>query len=418
MLAELREDFVKQSLALPIGTVERAGTGDLLTRTSRDVEALGWSVRFAVPETIIAFVTTIFTIVACVLVGAWVLVPLVLGVPVLFVATRWYLQAGQAGLPAGVGVVRRDQRQRRRDDRRCPHRRGARSRAAPAGADRRRHRRVVRRRALHAVPADGLVPVGRDRLPAADRDDAAPRRLPACSGAGRPRRRHGGDAVRPGAGRPGRPADLVARRAPGRSRRRWPGCSAWPRCPTTASRPGGRPQHEDIDADDVRFAYVDDRDVLHGVDLHVDARGAGRDGRTVRRGQVDPRSAAGRHPPAAGRLGDGRRRRDDRAAARRPARACRAGDAGAPRLRRHDARQPGPRRGRHRRGHGHGERPHARGPASGRRPRVGAGAARRTRHPGRFRWPGAVAGAGAAARAWPAWCWPTRTPWCSTRRRR
>ncbi len=47
VLAELREDFVEQSLALPIGTVEKAGTGDLLTRTSRDVEALGWSVRFA-----------------------------------------------------------------------------------------------------------------------------------------------------------------------------------------------------------------------------------------------------------------------------------------------------------------------------------------------------------------------------------
>ena len=97
VLAELREDFVKQSLALPIGTVEKAGTGDLLTRTSRDVEALGWSVRFAVPETIIAFVTTIFAIVACVLVGTWVLAPLVLGVPLLFVATRWYLRRAKAG---------------------------------------------------------------------------------------------------------------------------------------------------------------------------------------------------------------------------------------------------------------------------------------------------------------------------------
>ncbi|MDQ3308173.1 MAG: ABC transporter transmembrane domain-containing protein, partial [Actinomycetota bacterium] len=37
ILAELREDFVKQSLALPVSTVEKAGTGDLLTRTSRDV---------------------------------------------------------------------------------------------------------------------------------------------------------------------------------------------------------------------------------------------------------------------------------------------------------------------------------------------------------------------------------------------
>ena len=33
VLAELREDFVENSLALPVGTVESAGSGDLLTRT-------------------------------------------------------------------------------------------------------------------------------------------------------------------------------------------------------------------------------------------------------------------------------------------------------------------------------------------------------------------------------------------------
>lgn len=97
VLAELREDFVEHSLALPISTVERAGTGDLLTRSSRDVEALGWSVRFAVPETIIAFVTTVFAVGACLLVGTWVLVPLVIAVPVLWPATRWYLRRAKAG---------------------------------------------------------------------------------------------------------------------------------------------------------------------------------------------------------------------------------------------------------------------------------------------------------------------------------
>ena len=45
VLAELREDFVGNALALPIGVVESAGAGDLLTRTSRDVDQLGWSVR-------------------------------------------------------------------------------------------------------------------------------------------------------------------------------------------------------------------------------------------------------------------------------------------------------------------------------------------------------------------------------------
>ena len=41
VLAELREDFVGNTLALPVGVVESAGSGDLLTRTSRDVDQLG-----------------------------------------------------------------------------------------------------------------------------------------------------------------------------------------------------------------------------------------------------------------------------------------------------------------------------------------------------------------------------------------
>ncbi|MFI6828527.1 ABC transporter ATP-binding protein [Kribbella sp. NPDC050241] len=97
VLAELREDFVDNALALPIGTVERAGTGDLLSRTSRDVDTLSRTVRFAVPETIIAFVTVLFTVVATVLVGVWVLVPLLAMTPLLWLSTKWYLRRAKDG---------------------------------------------------------------------------------------------------------------------------------------------------------------------------------------------------------------------------------------------------------------------------------------------------------------------------------
>ncbi|TCC20332.1 ABC transporter ATP-binding protein [Kribbella speibonae] len=97
VLAELREEFVDNALALPIGTVERAGTGDLLSRTSRDVDTLSRTVRFAVPETIIAFVTVIFTVVATALVGVWVLVPLAAMVPLLWLSTKWYLRRAKDG---------------------------------------------------------------------------------------------------------------------------------------------------------------------------------------------------------------------------------------------------------------------------------------------------------------------------------
>jgi ABC-type multidrug transport system fused ATPase/permease subunit len=97
VLAELREEFVDNALALPIGTVERAGTGDLLSRTSRDVDTLSRTVRFAVPETIIAFVTVVFTVVATALVGVWVLVPLAAMVPLLWLSTKWYLRRAKDG---------------------------------------------------------------------------------------------------------------------------------------------------------------------------------------------------------------------------------------------------------------------------------------------------------------------------------
>jgi ABC-type multidrug transport system fused ATPase/permease subunit len=97
ILAELREDFVDNALDLPIGVVESAGSGDLLTRTSRDVEQLGWSVRWAIPEWVIAVITTVMILVGAVLVGWWVLLPCLLGVPPLAIALRWYLKRAKDG---------------------------------------------------------------------------------------------------------------------------------------------------------------------------------------------------------------------------------------------------------------------------------------------------------------------------------
>ena len=160
---------------------------------------------------------------------------------------------------------------------------------------------------------------------------------------------------------------------------------------------GAEPVGEKLDARDVRFSYVDGRDVLHGVDLDV---GVGERiamvGPSGRR-QVDAGPAAGRHPPAAHRRGDRRRRRPGRAAARRPARPRRPGDPGAPRLRRHPAREPraGRASGRHR-------RRHPRRAVGGRRPRVGRGAARGARHRRRLRRPRAHRRPGPADRAGPA----------------
>jgi ABC-type multidrug transport system fused ATPase/permease subunit len=97
VLAELREDFVDSALSLPVGTVEAAGSGDLLTRTGRDVDQLGWSVRWALPEWTIATVTAVVTFAAAVSVGWWVLVPCLLGLPPLVIGLRWYLARAKDG---------------------------------------------------------------------------------------------------------------------------------------------------------------------------------------------------------------------------------------------------------------------------------------------------------------------------------
>jgi ABC-type multidrug transport system fused ATPase/permease subunit len=92
IFAELREDFMRRVLALPLSTVERAGTGDLVSRTTADVDSLARTIRFAVPETLIAAVTTILTVAAAVWVSPIAAVPCIAGVPAIWIGTRWYLK--------------------------------------------------------------------------------------------------------------------------------------------------------------------------------------------------------------------------------------------------------------------------------------------------------------------------------------
>ncbi|MEV2267543.1 ABC transporter ATP-binding protein [Nonomuraea africana] len=97
VLAELREEFVDRVLALPLSTVERAGSGDLITRTSRDVDSLSRTVRHAVPETLIALVTGLITVGALLLVSPLLMLPMLLAVPIIWISTRWYLNRARDG---------------------------------------------------------------------------------------------------------------------------------------------------------------------------------------------------------------------------------------------------------------------------------------------------------------------------------
>ncbi len=97
IFAQLREQFMDRVVSLPLSTVERAGTGDLVSRTTNDVEALSHVVRFGIPSIFVAVVTVTITVVAALLTGWMTALPVFIGVPLLILSTRWYLRYAPAG---------------------------------------------------------------------------------------------------------------------------------------------------------------------------------------------------------------------------------------------------------------------------------------------------------------------------------
>jgi ABC-type multidrug transport system fused ATPase/permease subunit len=92
VFAQLREQFVGRAVNLPLSTVERAGTGDLVSRTTNDVEALSHVVRFGIPSIFVASVTVVMTVVAALFTSPLATLPMLLGVPLYWLSTRRYLK--------------------------------------------------------------------------------------------------------------------------------------------------------------------------------------------------------------------------------------------------------------------------------------------------------------------------------------
>lgn len=95
-LARLREEFVDRTLALPTSVVERAGTGDLMSRTTADVATVGGALRDAVPEVFMGTLQATLIIGAMLLVSPVLAVCAVAGVSGLWFAARWYLRRARA----------------------------------------------------------------------------------------------------------------------------------------------------------------------------------------------------------------------------------------------------------------------------------------------------------------------------------
>ncbi|MFH8985429.1 ABC transporter ATP-binding protein [Streptomyces varsoviensis] len=92
MLADLREDFLVRSVALPPGVLERAGTGDLLSRITTDIDRLAEAMREAVPQLAIGVVWVALLLGALGLTAPPLALCALVAVPVLVVGGRWYFR--------------------------------------------------------------------------------------------------------------------------------------------------------------------------------------------------------------------------------------------------------------------------------------------------------------------------------------
>ncbi|MFE0445632.1 ABC transporter ATP-binding protein [Streptomyces fungicidicus] len=92
MLADLREDFLVRSVGLPPGVLERAGTGDLLSRITTDIDRLGNAMREAVPQLAIGVVWAVLLLGGLVVTAPELAPAVLLAVPLLVAGCRWYFR--------------------------------------------------------------------------------------------------------------------------------------------------------------------------------------------------------------------------------------------------------------------------------------------------------------------------------------
>jgi ATP-binding cassette subfamily C protein len=92
MLADLREDFLVRSVRLPPGVLERAGTGDLLSRITTDIDRLANAMREAVPQLTIGVMWALLLLAGLVVVAPPLAPAVLLAVPLLVIVCRWYFR--------------------------------------------------------------------------------------------------------------------------------------------------------------------------------------------------------------------------------------------------------------------------------------------------------------------------------------
>ncbi|WP_320669341.1 ABC transporter ATP-binding protein [Patulibacter defluvii] len=92
ILARLRERVVARALAIPVARLERAGTGDLLSRVSGDVAVVSQAVTFVFPAIARAGLTVALTVVGLLLLDWRLALAALVAAPIQLLGLRWYLR--------------------------------------------------------------------------------------------------------------------------------------------------------------------------------------------------------------------------------------------------------------------------------------------------------------------------------------
>ncbi|MBI3430579.1 MAG: ABC transporter ATP-binding protein [Actinobacteria bacterium] len=92
VLSSLRERFLERVVELPPNVVERAGSGELLSRTTTDIDHITWAVRDAFPIITISLVEIASIFIAIAFTAPIFIAVVMIGAPVIFAVTRRYLR--------------------------------------------------------------------------------------------------------------------------------------------------------------------------------------------------------------------------------------------------------------------------------------------------------------------------------------
>ncbi len=92
MLSRLRESFVERAMGLPLDQLERAGSGDLSSRITNDVNKIGEALRYAFPEFTRSTLMIALTVVGLGVLDWRFMIAAAVAVPLQVATARWYVR--------------------------------------------------------------------------------------------------------------------------------------------------------------------------------------------------------------------------------------------------------------------------------------------------------------------------------------